>query len=285
MQNGPGENPRQEAERGGKEAVEEVSPWVARLARFGYVTKGVMYVVVGLLAVETATGTGGRTTSLRGALQTIGAQPLGRVMLGLTALGLAGYALWRLIHAVGSPEGEGKAKRIGHGAAGLIYAGLALAAGRLVLAPGSGGGSPKGWTALVLSMPLGWVVVAGVGVIVASYSLHQLSEAYEAEFRAHLNLDEMSDRAEKWIMQGGRFGVASRAVVFGIVGVLLMVAGLQFEPSEAGTLDGALQALFRRPFGSWMLGVVALGLIAYGLLMLAMARYGRIAPSRALYHQ
>ena len=86
-------------------------------------------------------------------------------------------------------------------------------------------------------------------------------------------------------MQGGRFGVASRAVVFGIVGVLLMVAGLQFEPSEAGTLDGALQALFRRPFGSWMLGVVALGLIAYGLLMLAMARYGRIAPSRALYHQ
>jgi hypothetical protein len=93
LQNGPGENPRQEAERGAKEAVEEVSPWVARLARFGYVTKGVMYIVVGLLVVEMATGTGGRTTSLRGALQVIGAQPLGWVMLGLTALGLAGYAL------------------------------------------------------------------------------------------------------------------------------------------------------------------------------------------------
>jgi hypothetical protein len=142
LQNGPGENPRQEAERSAKEAVEEVSPWVARLARFGYVTKGVMYVVVGLLAVGTATGTGGHTTSLRGALQTIGAQPLGQVMLGLTALGLAGYALWRLIQAVGSTEGEGKAQRIGHGAAGLIYAGLALAAARLALAPGSGGGSP-----------------------------------------------------------------------------------------------------------------------------------------------
>jgi hypothetical protein len=111
-------------------------------------------------------------------------------MLGLAVLGLAGYALWRLIQAVGNPEGEGAVKRMGHWVAGLIYVGLAFAAGRLEFAPGSRGGSPKGWTALVLSVPLGWVVVSGVGVFVALSGLDQLYEAYEAEFREYLNLDE-----------------------------------------------------------------------------------------------
>ncbi len=69
--------------------------------------------------------------------------------------------------------------------------------------------------------------------------------------------------------------------MFGIIGVFVIVAALQFDPSEAAGLGGALQELLRQPFGSWVLGVVALGLVAYGLLMLAVARYGRIAPGRA----
>ena len=231
-------------------------------------------------------GTGGRTTDPRGALESIGTQPFGRFLLGLVAVGLTGYALWRLVQAIADPEGEGHdmkgiVRRIGHGGAGLIYAGLAFTAGQLALASGSGGSSPQGWTAVLLSQPFGQVVVVGIGIAVVGYGLHQLYHAYDAEFREHLKLGEMSDRVETWITRGGRFGLAARGVVFGIVGIFLILAALKYKPSEAGSLGDALQTLGQQPFGSWILGIVALGLIAYGLLMLAIARYGKIAPGRA----
>jgi hypothetical protein len=104
----PGEEHEQEAEQHAKEAAQDASPWVDRFARFGYATKGLVYVVVGALALGVATGVGGRTTDPPGALQEIGAQPFGRVMLGFVAVGLAAYALWRLFQAVADPDGEGR---------------------------------------------------------------------------------------------------------------------------------------------------------------------------------
>ena len=78
----------------------------------------------------------------------------------------------------------------------------------------------------------------------------------------------------------GRFGLAARGVVFAIVGIFLTVAALRFDPNEAAGLGEALQELLRQPFGAWILGILALGFVAYGLLMLAVARYGRIASGR-----
>jgi hypothetical protein len=80
---------------------------------------------------------------------------------------------------------------------------------------------------------------------------------------------------------GGRFGLAARGVVIAIAGGFLVVAALWSDPQEATGLGGALQTLLRESFGPWLLGTVALGLVAYGLLMLAVARYGWIAPGRA----
>jgi Domain of Unknown Function (DUF1206) len=274
-----------EAEQRAKEAAQEASPWVDRFARFGYVTKGLVYVVVGALALGVATGVGGRTTDPPGALQEIGAQPFGRVMLGFVAIGLAAYALWRLFQAVADPDGEGHdaggiASRVGHAAAWLGYSVLAFTAGQSVVTSG-GGGSPKDWTASVLSLPFGWVLVLGVGAGVVVYGLHQVYQAYQAQFEEHLKRGQMSKRVERLVTQGGRFGLAARGVVIAIAGGFLVVAALWSDPEEATGLGGALQALLREPFGPWLLGVVAFGLVAYGLLMLAVARYGRIAPGRA----
>jgi hypothetical protein len=91
----------------------------------------------------------------------------------------------------------------------------------------------------------------------------------------------MSDGVESLLTHGGRFGLAARGLVFMLAGGFVVVAALRFDPSEAAGLCGALQTLLRQPFGSWLLGVTALGLVAYGLLMLAVTRYGRIAPGRA----
>jgi hypothetical protein len=274
-----------ETERHAEEAVEEASPWIERMARFGYAIKGAVYIVVGVLALEVATGIRERATDPPGAFRIIGTQPFGHVMLGFISLGLAGYALWRLFQAVADPEGEGRdasgiASRVGHGAAALGYLGLAFTAGQLMIASG-GGSSPKDWTASLLYEPSGWVVVLVVGIGVVGYGLYQLYMAYEADFEEHLKRGRMSSGVEGLIMYGGQFGLAARGVVIGIAGVLLTVAALRLDPNEAGGLDAALQTLLRQPFGPWILGVAAFGLIAYGLLMLAVARYGRISPGRA----
>jgi hypothetical protein len=194
-----------------------------------------------------------------------------------------GYALWRLFQALKDPDREGSdakgiAKRAGHALGALVYAGLALSAGQLVVASSGGGGSsPQDWTAWLLSQPFGQVLVIGVGAGVVGYGLSQLYQAYQAEFREYLKLGEMTIKEETWITRAGRLGYAAPGLVFGIVGIFLIQAALRFEPSEATGLDGALKELLHQPFGPWLLGLVALGLIAYGLFMIAMARYRRIA--------
>jgi Domain of Unknown Function (DUF1206) len=201
-----------EAERHAEEAVEEASPWIEWMARFGYAIKGAVYIVVGVLAFEVVTGTRDRATDPSGAFQIIGTQPFGRVMLGFIALGLAGYALWRLFRAVADPEGKGRdvsgiASRVGHGVAALGYSGLAFIAGQLMVTSG-GGNSPKDWTASLLSKPSGWMLVLVVGIGVVGYGFYQLYKAYEADFEEHLKHGQMSNAVKGLITHGGQFGLA-----------------------------------------------------------------------------
>ena len=271
-----------------EDAARWASPWVRRLARFGYAAKGLVYIVMGVLAVFAAAGLGGSTTDQSGVFRAIASVPLGRVLLALVAVGFLGYVIWRVLQAVADPDGEGTepravAKRLGYAGSALLHAGLAFGAARLVLgASGEGGSASESWTAALLAWPLGWLLVAAVGVGVVVGGLYQIYEAYHAEFRKYLKLGEMGEKMNDWIEHGGRFGVAARGVVFCIVGVFLVLAALQADAQEVRGLGGALAALLQRPFGPFLLGLVAFGLVAYGLLMIAVARYRRIAPSKAL---
>jgi hypothetical protein len=273
-----------EAREHARRAAKKASPWVKRLARTGYVAYGVVYVLVGALAVQAAFGGGGKTTSQEGALRSILLAPLGRFLLGIVAFGLLGYAMWRLFQGIMDPENEGTdakgiAKRLDHGLNGLFHAALALSAGQLVLGSGGGGGSPDDWTARLLAQPFGrWLaVVVGVGIVGAG--LYQFYKAYEAGFREELKLGEMSHREKAWATRSGRFGYAARGIVFGVVGVFLVQAALQTDPNKARGLGGTLETLARQPFGPYILGAVALGLVAYGIFMFVVARYRRIEPA------
>jgi hypothetical protein len=269
-------------EQHAEKATSKARPWIERLARFGYVAYGVVYLLVGVLAVQTAFGGADHAAGQEGALRSVLIAPLGRVLLGVIAFGLLTYAAWRLYEGVMDPEGEGKApkgivKRIDHVLNGLFHAALALTAGQLALGSGGGGGgSPDDWTATLMSQPLGrWlVVVAGVGIVGAG--LHQFYNAYKADFREKLETDEMSLREKRWTTHAGRLGYAARGVVFGVIGVFLIQAALQADPDEAKGLGGALETLARQPFGPYLLGAVALGLVAYGVFMFVVARYRRI---------
>ena len=147
-----------------------------KLARAGYLTKGVVYAIIGVLAFQAAIGSGGQTSGSRGAIRQIAEQPFGQVLLILTAIGLLGYAVWRLIQAIKDPEGkgsdgEGIAKRVGYAISGAIYAFLAFYAASIVFgwSTGSSGGSDGGkeaWTAQLLAQPFGQWLVGLVGAIV-----------------------------------------------------------------------------------------------------------------------
>jgi Domain of Unknown Function (DUF1206) len=210
-------------------------------------------------------------------------------LLGVVAVGLMGYVLWRSIQALADPDGEGTdakgvAKRIGYAGSAVIHAFFAFTAANLAAgAGGDWGSSAEEWTGWFLSLPQGWLIVAAVGVGIVGVGLYQIYEAYYAEFKKYLKLGALGDGKHGWIEHGGRFGVAARGVVFVIAGVFLLLAALHSDEQEVRGLGGALSAILEQSFvGNLLLGIVAFGLVGYGLLMFAVARYRSITPSKAL---
>lgn len=275
------------ARAGVHHAARRASPGIEALGRAGYAALGVVYALVGVLAVRAAAGAGGATTDTHGALGQIIAAPFGRVLLALVALGLVGYALWRFVQATLDTEGKGTgpgglAGRVGFVVTGVVYLGLAASAARLVANRGGGGNgdaTAQDWTARFMAAPFGRWLVGFAGVVVVGLGLFQFYRAYRADFRDVLRRDALGGTVERVVVTLGRAGYAARGVAFVVIGVLLVVAARQDRPQDARGLGGALATLAAQPFGPWLLGVVAAGLFAYGLFLLALARYRRIVIS------
>lgn len=271
------------------ELLEDVAshPWIERIARFGYATKGAVYIVVGALATKAAMGAGGETTDTRGALQAIEDQPFGKLVLGTVAFGLIGYVVWRWIQAVADTDDKGTglkgiSVRIGYAGSGLVYAGLAFTAAKVLIDVGDPDSSTEvqqQWISRILTVPYGGWLVGFIGASVIVFGLYQIYKGVRAKFRKRLKLGEMKSSNKFWATLMGRIGYSARGIVFCIVGAFLIQAARHFNPSEAKGLDEALQSLSSWPLGPWALGTVAAGLIAYGFYMLVEARYRRINGS------
>lgn len=264
------------------EAKRQAKPWAVGLARGGHVAKGIVYIIIGVLAFGAAFGMGGRTTDSNGALHTLAQQPFGKILLGLVAVGLLGYSLWRFVEAALDPEGKGSdakgiAQRLGYVFSGLVYGSLALTAFRIVLHVRSGNQtSQQDWTAQLLAKPFGPWLVALVGLIILGTGVNAFVKAYTAKFRKHLKIGEMGHDQQVWVTRLGRVGYGARGVVLSIIGFLFLQAARQANPQKSGGLDEALDALARQTYGPWLLGTVATGLVAYGLYAVAEARYRKI---------
>lgn len=278
----------QHAERGARNAA--TGRWMSVLARCGYAAKGVVYLIIGGIAAKVAIGAGGTVTDQKGALQTILEQPygLGRILLGVVTIGLFGFALWCFIQALFDTEGKGTTAkgliaRIGYAAVGITYAALAYGAFQLVMGSGSGGkgsdATAQDGTALLLKQPFGPALVIIVGLITLGVALYLFYTAYAARFQAQLHLATLSAGMKKWVIAVGRLGYAALGVVISIIGIFLIVAASQHNASKAKGLDGALQELAHQPFGRVLLGIVALGLFAYGIYSLVEARYRRVGKT------
>ena len=280
------------------------SDTVEKIARLGYAVKGILYVLIGVLAVMAAFGGGGKTAGSRGAIKSVADAPFGNVLLWIVAAGLAAYALWRFTQAFLDPDDkgsdtEGIIKRIGYFISGLIHAGLTYWLVRGLLSsgdPGSGsggsgsgigsGGSSSGssssgggasdWTATLMEQPFGPWLVGLVGGGVVAYGLYQLYKAATVDFSDKFKTDEMSETEKKVARVAGQAGLSARGVVFGLMGGFLIYAALTANPSEAKGLGGALDTLAAQPFGPYLLAAVAFGLAAYGVYCGVNARYRKI---------
>lgn len=194
-------------------AARQAAPGVERLARLGYIAKGVVYAVIGFLALREALGAGGKTTDPSGAIHSIGTQPFGGIMLTLLAVGLVYYAMWKVVQGVIDPDGKGS------DAHGIL---------RRVAYAGSGA---------------------------------------------------MGKAEERWVVYAGRIGTAARAIAIGVAGVFLLLAAYHSDPGEVRGLGAALEIVQHQPFGPYMLGTIAFGLLVYGAFVFAIARYRRIDPA------
>ncbi|MEM6839595.1 MAG: DUF1206 domain-containing protein [Cyanobacteria bacterium P01_C01_bin.120] len=260
--------------------------WIERFARFGYAAKGIVYCIVGILAVQAAFNWGGKVTGSQGAFETIANQPLGSVLLFLVGVGLVGYVVWRFIQTIYDPENDEEGagtigRRLSYAASGLIYATLAFSAFRLVFSSGSssgGGSSSSQQTATLLAQPFGQWLVGLVGAASAGYGFYCIYRGVKTKFRKKLKLHQMSSAEETWAIRIGRFGLASKGIVSLIVGYFFVQAARSADPNQAKTTEGALQAIQQQSFGAILMAIVALGLIAYGIHMGVQARYRRISP-------
>ena len=260
----------------GDRAVER--GWIEWLGRIGLVAKGLSFCLVGVIAVLVALGAGTRPEDREGALRLIAKQPWGALILIALGAGFAAYATWRFAQAILNCDHEdddagGWSKRGANLAKALLYSGLALLAFSFVAGPRGESSSEQQKVDLVLGWPVGQELVGAVGAALIVGGLWNGYRSISGHFRKDVKTGQMDRPVRRSFTVVGIIGHLARMFVFCMVGVFLIRAAYQYDPTEAVGLDGALRRLAQQPGGDLWLGAVAAGLLAYGLFSLLQARY------------
>ena len=272
------------AQRTGRQAA--ANPWAEGLMRLGYAAKGLVYVMLGGLALAAALGHGGETTDTKGAVRALALGPAGHTLLLLVAVGLFGYALWGILDALLDLDGNGTSlkgvvSRVAVFVIALGYIGLGLGALQIGLGSGAGGASSDqeahDLTARLLQAPFGVALVVVLGLVLLGVACALAYLAWTAQFMRPMKQDETSTTVQRTLRWLGRGGYGALAVVTAEIGVFLIVAALRHNAGESRGMGAALATLALQPYGHVLLAVVALGLIAFGAFSLAEARYRRIS--------
>jgi hypothetical protein len=259
------------------------NPWFERLERLGFVVRGLIYVIIGVLALQLAVGAGGATTTPTSAIALIGRQPLGKYLLVVVAAGLAGYSLWGFVRAILDPLGRGTSAKGLLDRAGFFFSGVSY--GILLIptvltllskpSPSTASSTP-GVPASLLSGPYGKSLIVAFGLFWIAAGAGQIMTAYVAHFTRDLKTSTMSQQEIKAATWLGRIGFAARGIVFGLIGVIILQTTFAVGARQAEGFDGALAALAHAPYGDILLGAVAIGLIVFGAYSALCAKWNKI---------
>lgn len=241
-----------------------VAAWVSPVARSGYAAKGVVYALVGGLALKAALASGaagGATEALASLTDARG----GRALLTLVAVGLFAHVAWRLVQALLDPEHpEAGARRVGMRAfylfSAAVYGSLAVTAWQLGHGDRAAGGEGhEVWIARLLSKPFGAWLVMAMGLVVIGYGLHQLAKAAQGDVNRHLRPPDAATRRGLTLV--GRIGTAARGLVLLPIGWFVFRAGRRYRAAEVADTGEVLRMLEN----DLLLAAVGCGLLAYGL--------------------
>jgi hypothetical protein len=274
--------------QGGNSAVKRAAanPQLELLERLGYVARGALYVVMGLLALGVALRVGGgKATDLSGSLVFLTGNPFGKLVLIAFAIGLAAYSLWGLVRAIYDPlhrgsDASGYVARLGFITSAVSYAAIVIFA--LQILAGSGGASGDGTqktVASVLTHPAGGWLTILIGLFALGIGVGQFMEAYRPTFARDLKAAEMSASERDVAVGLGRFGMFARGVVFLVIGWFVVQAGIHHDAGQVQGFGGAFLFLLSQPFGHWVVGIIALGFVALGFHSFACARWIRLLGS------
>ncbi|MCX5780069.1 MAG: DUF1206 domain-containing protein [Firmicutes bacterium] len=263
------------------------SPIVSTLARWGYAARGVIYFAIGLSAILLAFGSGGKATDQQGAIATIGNQPAGRILLGLVLIGLISYSLWGLIRALLNPLHKGNdlkgiAERIGFFFSAIAYALLVLPTYAIIIGgaqparTGVQGAQTRHYVSDLLGLPLGQWLVGAVGILVILVGLFQVYQAIRPDFDRQIHLSKLTPSQANSVKRIGRLGTIARGIVFALIGMYLTIAAYTANSYQVKGFDATLIALLYQPYGRWLMGIIALGLIALGIYSLCAALFFRL---------
>ena len=251
------------------------------LARAGLAARGVLYLVIGWIAVQVAFGHSGHQADRTGALHAIGTTPAGSFLLWLLVIGFIGMAVWQLSGAVYGPPGSG-GRQAGERLAALgrtvVYAVLAYGVLDYALGTGQPQSSDKqsvDLTATLMKYPGGQVLVVVAGLVLIGGGIYLAYRSWREKFRGDLALGQIPPRIRRVVEWLGKFGGIARGAVFVTAGIFLVVAAVQAKPQQAKGVDSALRALAATPLGPWLLVLVAIGLIMFGLFSCCQARWER----------
>jgi hypothetical protein len=261
----------------------EFSPLMEALTRIGYGTRGLIYIIMGFLAVQVALGKGGALASPLGAIGKIGKQPAGMFLLWIVLLGLVSYSLWGVVRAVFDPLHKGNDLK------GLIARGgfLVSAFGYAILilptygyitgkSLASSGSQSQKMITSIMAMPWGRWAIGILGLAALAAGLYQIYLGFKAGFDKQFETYALTPKQVKLATDVGRFGTAARGVVLALVGGLIVLAAYRANPSQPIGMDAALATLLHQPYGIWLLGIVAVGLIAFGCYSMLSAFWFRL---------
>lgn len=264
--------------------------WWRLLARAGLGARGVVYALLAYFAVDIALrGHSPAQANGQGALREIARQPAGPALLGLLSVGLLSYGLWRLAEAAAGPSASSGSSsrrfasagmRVGWLASGAVYLVLFAQAVALLTASGTGTGGPSSHPRPFVATALRWpagpelVGLGAAGIMAGGLAL--AIWAFAHDMAKKLETQHMSARTYLVARLTGVFGDVTRGLLTGLIGVYLMAGAVTDNPSQAKSLGQVLKSIAHRPYGAWLLGLAALGLVAFALYSFVEALYRRL---------
>ena len=257
---------------------------MATAARLGHLSTGAVHGLVGALALTASMDAQARATGFQGALHHLASQAFGTMLLLGLGIGLIADSLWQAVRAatdadLAGPGLRGALERLGWLGCGLMHLGLGVAALRLVrdVPHGPPASRTKAWTATVMALPLGRWFVALVALTILAVAGVMILRAGRAALDPWLDLTQMSPRTRLLTELLGRLGLATRATVYAIIAIFLLMAAMQADPQVARGVTGTLRVIRLERHGAALLAAIGIGFVANGVLEVIRARYRRIA--------